>query len=111
VFIYGRKGSRGFSGNFENRCIRRGGGGRQKKETRLRGNIDCRLSLALRHPCYPICPRHPYLPKGAKEPGTDAQRPRGRVDNRCNFFVELVEKPTDNKFRGRFGGNAVTMIL
>src|SRR5712672_2623816 len=27
----------------------------------------------LRHPCCPIYPRHPYLPKGAKGTGTDAQ--------------------------------------
>jgi hypothetical protein len=43
-----------------------------EKEALLRGDIDCRPSLALRHPCCPIYPRHPYLPKGAKEPGTDA---------------------------------------
>jgi hypothetical protein len=36
------------------------------------GNVDCRPSLALRHPCCPIYPRHPYLPKGAKGPGNDA---------------------------------------
>jgi hypothetical protein len=29
-----------------------------------RGDIDCRPSLALRHPCCPIYPRHPCLPKG-----------------------------------------------
>jgi hypothetical protein len=32
-----------------------------------------RPSLALRHPCCPIHPRRPYLPKGAKGPGNDAQ--------------------------------------
>jgi hypothetical protein len=41
-------------------------GGRLKKETRLRRDIDYR-PLATR--CYPICARHPYLPKGAKGPG------------------------------------------
>ena len=30
-------------------------------------------SLALRHPCCPIYPRHPYLPKGAKGPENDGQ--------------------------------------
>jgi hypothetical protein len=41
------------------------------RATRL-ATIHC-PSLALRHPCCPIYPRHPYLPKGAKEPGSDAQ--------------------------------------
>jgi hypothetical protein len=41
-----------------------------------RGQLGQRLvtilhpSLALRHPCCPIYPRHPYLPKGAKGQGT-----------------------------------------
>ncbi len=34
-------------------------------------DADC-PSLALRHPCCPIYPRHPYLPKGAKGTGHDA---------------------------------------
>jgi hypothetical protein len=32
-------------------------------------NVDRRPSLALRHPCCPIYPRHPYLPKLAKGEG------------------------------------------
>jgi hypothetical protein len=36
-------------------------------------DIDCNSSRTLRHPCCPIYPRHPCLPKGAKGPGNDAQ--------------------------------------
>ena len=34
-----------------------------------RGDVDCRPSLALRHPCYPISPCHPYLPKRRRGQG------------------------------------------
>ena len=43
---------------------------RLHRATRL---ADLRSSLALRHPCCPIYPRHPYLPKGAKGAGNGAQ--------------------------------------
>jgi hypothetical protein len=32
-------------------------------------DIDCLPSLALRHPCCPIYPRHPYLPRGRRGQG------------------------------------------
>jgi hypothetical protein len=46
-----------------------GTAGPRARTKRLRRDIDCRPSLALRHPCCPIYSRHPYLPKGAKGPG------------------------------------------
>jgi hypothetical protein len=54
----------GFTGIFEIAAAGEAGGGRLKKETRLREDVDCRPSLPLGHPCCPINPRRPYLPKG-----------------------------------------------
>jgi hypothetical protein len=68
VFIYGRKGSRGFSDIFEIVAADEAGGGRLKRRPSAR-DINCHPSLALRHPCCPIHPRHPYLPKGPKGKG------------------------------------------
>jgi hypothetical protein len=48
---------------------------RRRCVSSLSGEIDCRPSRALRHPCCPICPRHPDLPKGAKGPENDATAP------------------------------------
>ncbi len=47
----------------------------------LRGDVGCCPSLALRHPCCPIYPRHFYLPKGAKGAGSDAQPVCGSTDD------------------------------
>src|SRR5258708_32224838 len=47
---------------------------RLKNEARLRGDIDCRPSLALRHPSLPDYPRHLNLPKRAKGAGNDTQQ-------------------------------------
>jgi hypothetical protein len=49
-------------GIFEINAANHAAGGRMKKETRLRGDFDCRPSLALRHPCCPIYPRPHHLP-------------------------------------------------
>jgi hypothetical protein len=75
---WGRSSS-GFSGIFEIVAADEAGDGWLKKETRLRRDIDCRPSLALRHPCRPICPRELYLPKRRRAPGHDAQPGVGQL--------------------------------
>jgi len=68
------QGLRALVGIFEIVAADKAGVVGMKKETHLRGNIDCRPSLALRHPCCPIHPRHPYLPKGRRGQGTMPNR-------------------------------------
>jgi hypothetical protein len=43
--------------------------GRAKKTPNCAGPSIAAPRLSLRHPCCPIYPRHPYLPKGAKGAG------------------------------------------
>ena len=61
--------SRGLGGIFEIVAAAEAGGGRMKKETRLRGDIDCRSSLALSRPCREVSSRHPLPAEGAKGQG------------------------------------------
>jgi hypothetical protein len=62
-----------FSGIFEIVAADEAGVFGWKRRPICAENVDCRPSLAIRDPCYPIYPRHPYLPKAAKGRGTDAQ--------------------------------------
>src|SRR5215471_14059519 len=68
----GRRGSSGLYCHLWNRCSGQGGDDRLKKETHLRGDTRLLPLAALRHPCCPINPCHPYLPKRAKGPENDA---------------------------------------
>jgi hypothetical protein len=56
----------------------------------LSGDIDCRPSPALRHPCCPIYPRIPYLPKRAKGQGATPQLSERSTDYPTAQWVRVT---------------------
>jgi hypothetical protein len=63
----------GFTGIFEIVAADKAGVVGWKRRPICAGNVDCRPYHPFATLGSPIYPRHPYLPKGAKGPGNDAQ--------------------------------------
>jgi hypothetical protein len=71
----------GFTVTFEIAAETRRGDGRVKRRP-IRAGTSIVALAALRHPCCPIYPRHPYPPKGAKGQGTMLNQCVGQLTTR-----------------------------
>jgi hypothetical protein len=93
-----RGGGSGFTGIFEIVATDEAGGGRLKKETHLRGHIDCRPFHPL-GPLLPDRPLHPYLPDGRRGQETAMNAPPGPR-------ATSSRRPNAAHCRSRRGGNS-----
>src|SRR5258707_71348 len=62
----------------------------RRRHKPARRGVDCRPSLALRHPCCPIYPRCAYLPKEAKGPENAIQEKIFHCFSRHNPCTQCI---------------------